>query len=270
MEPNKNQAAAMESNSATSSKRNFSKYDVSGTDPNRYASVSNSNEADNYLHKHRKSVIPGLRVNVSTPERIIMAVAGGYLLYRAFKKEHSKTKTAAESITGGAMLARAISGYCPAYDLMENSKKLSGSNVKINTSLTVNAPVETVYNAWRELQNLPLFMQHLESVMVIDQYTSEWKAKVPGGLGTVSWKAEILMDEPNQLLSWHSVPGSKINNSGKVKFTDNGSSTDIEVTISYRAPLGVAGEVGAKLLSPVFEKMLQNDIEGFKEYIEKR
>ena len=40
------------------SKRNFSKYDVSGTDPNRYASVSNTKEADEYINTGKKSIIP--------------------------------------------------------------------------------------------------------------------------------------------------------------------------------------------------------------------
>jgi len=106
-------------------KRNFSKYDVSGTDPNRYASVSNTQEADQYLHKGKKSIIPGLRVNISTPERIVMIGFGAYLLYRAFKKNDSKK--IAEGVSGGTMLFRGISGYCPAYDTigkLQTSKQL--------------------------------------------------------------------------------------------------------------------------------------------------
>jgi uncharacterized membrane protein len=251
-------------------KRNFSKYDPSGTDPNRYATVSNAKEADVYLNKNKKSIIPGLRVNVGTAERILMVAAGSYLLYRAFKKQHGTGKKTMESLTAGTMLFRGISGYCPAYDAINKSSKLKGGNVSITTSMSVDAPVDQVYSAWRQLENLPLFMKHLHSVMVLDNYTSEWKARVPGGLGTVSWKAEILMDQPNELLSWHSMPGSTVNNSGKVKFVDNGSSTDIEVTISYHAPMGAAGEAAAKLLSPVFENMLQNDIISFKDYIENK
>jgi len=250
----------------SSSKQNFSKYDVSGTDPNRYASVSNTKEADTYLHKNKKSIIPGLRVNVSKPERLLMIAAGSYLLYRALKKD-DKTNVL-EGISAGAMLFRGVSGYCPAYDLVEKTGAGKSGNVKITTSMTVNKPVSEVYNAWRTLTNLPLFMDHLHSVAEIDQHKSEWKAKIPGGLGTVSWQAEILMDEPNKLLSWHSMPGSTIDNSGKVKFTDNGTSTDVEVTISYHAPLGKAGEIAAKLFNPVFERMVTRDIENFKKYIE--
>lgn len=249
-------------------KQNFSKYDPSGTDPNRYASVSNVKEADTYLHKGKKSIIPGLRVNVSTTERVIMLAAGSYLLYRALKKNDSKK--VAEGIAAGTMLFRGISGYCPAYAMMDKTGVLKGGNVSISKSFTVNKPSEEVYNAWRQLENLPLFMKHLHSVHVIDNYHSEWKAQIPGGLGTISWKAEILMDEPGKLLSWHSMPGSTVNNSGKVRFSANGNSTDVEVTISYHAPLGKPGKLAAKMLSPVFERMLESDVDGFKEFMEMR
>lgn len=266
MEPFKKLAAGMDG--GNTSKRNFSKYDTSGTDPNRYASVTNTDEADTYLHKNRKSLIPGLRVNVSKTERILMVAAGGYLLYRALKKNKGNSKKILEGVTAGTMLFRGISGYCPAYDAINRSGVLKGNNVTISTSLKVDKPVGEVYQAWRQLENLPLFMKHLHSVAVIDQYKSEWKARIPGGLGTVSWQAEILMDEPNRLLSWHSMTGSTIENAGKVRFVDNGTTTTIQVTISYHAPLGKAGEAAAGLLTPMFENMLQTDVEGFKEYIE--
>ncbi len=246
-------------------KQSFSKYDPSGTDPNRYASVSNKKEADEYLHG-KKSVVPGLRVNIGKTERILMIAAGSYLLYRALKKKDDKKVL--EGITAGTMLFRGISGYCPAYDVINKANILKGGDLNITIPLSINKPVSEVYHAWRQLENLPLFMKHLDSVTVIDGQKSEWKAKVPGGIGKLTWNAEILMDEPNELLSWHSLPGAAINNTGKVKFMGNGGSTDIEVTLSYHAPMGAAGEVAARLFNPVFVKMVQKDIEGFKEYME--
>ncbi|WP_417350342.1 SRPBCC family protein [Flavobacterium alkalisoli] len=248
-----------------SKKQNFSKYDPSGTDPNRYAAVSNPKEADEYLHG-KKSIIPGLRVNVGTTERLLMIAAGSYLLYRALKKNDDRKVL--ESMAAGTMLFRGVSGYCPAYDALKGSKMLKSNNISITANLTVDKPVHEVYSAWRTLENLPLFMKHLESVTEVSENVSEWKASVPGGLGSVKWNAEILMDEPNKVLSWQSLPGATINNSGKVKFKDNGASTEIDVTISYHAPLGMPGAGVAKLLNPMFENIVFNDIEGFKSYME--
>ena len=268
----------MENHKSAMGKINYSKYDTSGTDPNRYATVSNKKEADSYLHKGKKSIIPGLRVNVGKTERIMMIAAGTYLLYRALKKQHGNTKKVSETIAAGSMLFRGVSGYCPAYDILDKRKHATAikgtstgtGNASVTTSLTIKKPSDVVYEAWRKLENLPLFMKHLDSVMVTDEKTSQWKAKIPGGLGTIDWTAKILVDEPGEILSWHSEPGSSLSNAGKVKFKDNGNDTDIEVTISYEAPLGEAGKVAADLLTPVFEKMLQSDIEGFKKYIEKK
>lgn len=253
---------------ATASKRNFSKIDHSGTDPNRYASISNSDEAGYYTSENdrKNSLVPGLKVNVGTVERIAMVAAGSYLLYKALS---GRKKSIPQSIAGGAMLARGISGYCPVYDVAEKSGKLRGANVNIRTSITVNRSVDDVYDFWRNLENLPLFMKHLSSVNEIDNLKSEWTAKGPGGIGSISWKAEILMDEPGRVLSWHSLPGSTVDNAGKVVFSEAGSNqTDLDVTISYHAPLGVAGQAAAKLLNPLFEKMVKSDIENFKNHIE--
>ncbi|WP_246282422.1 SRPBCC family protein [Flavobacterium agri] len=250
---------------ATTTKRNFSKIDHSGTDPNRYASVSNHDEAKSFLGDAKNMF--GYTPNISTIERIAMVAAGSYLLYKALS---SKKKSIAQGIAGGTMLARGISGYCPIYDAVEKSGKLSGQNVNIRTKVVVDKTPEQAYNEWRDLSNLPRFMKHLSSVDEIDHLRSEWTAKGPAGIGSLKWKAEILMQEPGQVLSWHSLPGSAIDNAGKVTFEDIGNGqTEIDVTISYHAPLGIAGEAAAKLLNPLFEKMVQQDIENFRERIDK-
>ncbi|WP_432326764.1 SRPBCC family protein [Mucilaginibacter sp. P25] len=43
----------------------------------------------------------------------------------------------------------------------------------------MNKPRQKVYEFWRKLDNLPLFMKHLESVEVIDSKYSHWVLKLP-------------------------------------------------------------------------------------------
>ena len=251
-------------------KKIHSKIDSSGTDPNRYGGYYSQQEAER-LHAinkndNRNSLIPGLETNVSTLERIFMVAAGSYLMYRAIT---GKKKNVAQGIAAGGMLARGISGYCPVYDVTnDHGGKLKSSNVNIRTAITINKPVAEVYAFWRKLENLPKFMKHLESVNQINNITSEWKAKGPAGIGSMSWKAQILMDEKDKMLSWHSLPESTVDNAGKVYFKDLGQSTELDITISYHAPLGVAGETAAKWLNPLFERMVKTDIESLKTYLE--
>jgi len=205
------------------------------------------------------------KVNVSKLERIAMITAGAYLLYKGASQNE---KCLAKISSGGAMLLRGISGYCPVYDAVDHLKNDKASNVNIRLSNVINKPVSEVYTFWRELENLPKFMNHLKSVTTINSTLSEWTAKGPGGIGTITWKAEIVKDEKERLLSWQSLPESTIQNAGKVVFRPKGQTTEMDITISYHAPLGIAGEATAKFLNPYFEKLIKDDIENFKTYIE--
>jgi len=251
-------------------KKIHSKIDSSGTDPNRYGGYYSQQEAERLQRTstshHRNSLIPGLEENVSTLERIFMVAAGTFILYKSLS---GKSKSIAGTMAATTLLARGISGYCPMYDAAGKSSHLKSSNVNIRTQIIIDKPVSEVYDFWRNLENLPKFMKHIESVSEVNNITSEWKAKGPGGIGSLSWKAQILMDEKDRLLSWHSLPDASVDNAGKVYFKDAGNnSTELDVTISYHAPLGVAGEAAAKFLNPLFEKMVQNDIENLKNYLE--
>ena len=222
------------------------------------------------MKKQSYLTTPKAKKNISDIERIISILGGAYLLYDALKKNK---KSIPEIGAGGYMIYRGISGYCPAGDagkkLFSKPERPTGSNINIHVRMVVNRPVNEIYNFWRHLGNLPLFMDHLEAVTVLGNTHSEWRAKLPGGIGTVGWKAEIVYDEPNRHIGWVSMPGSTIKNAGKVTFKDAGElGTLVHVVFSYEAPFGHAGEEVAKLLNPVFEKIIRNDILAFKRYME--
>lgn len=213
--------------------------------------------------------LPVLKKNIGDIERVISTLGGFYLLYDALKNKRS----IAELGAAGFMVFRGVSGYCPAGAAVEkflDKKELpKSSNVNIHARLIVKKPVDEVYNFWRHLGNLPLFMEHLESVAILSDTLSEWKAKLPGGIGSVSWKAQIVSEEHNRYIGWRSLPGSTVKNAGKVEFKDAGElGTLVHIVFSYHAPLGAAGEEVAKLLNPIFEKMVRKDVMGFKRYME--
>jgi uncharacterized membrane protein len=113
-------------------------------------------------------------------------------------------------------------------------------------------------------------MKHLSNVTEIDAKHSHWEAMVPGNIGKIKWNAEIVKEEEGTLIGWQSISNSMINNAGKVVFQDalGGQGTELEVVISYHPPAGELGAGVAKLLNPVFEKIIRQDVMNFKEYIE--
>lgn len=207
-----------------------------------------------------------LNQNLGTTERLLSVAGGSYMLYSAFTKKGSSFLKAAAA---GYMFFRGASGYCPISNTIGMSEVDQVGDINIHTSMTVNKPREEVYKFWRNLENLPKFMQHLEKVETISDKVSSWEAKATEKMGTISWKSEIVEDIENEHIAWQSLSESTIENSGNVRFRDAGKyGTEVDVIISYRAPLGSAGEGLAKTLNPVFESMVKEDIKNFRRYLE--
>jgi len=200
-------------------------------------------------------------------ERFLSAVAGSLLLYFVAKKH---TVNSLLLLGGGYLLYRAVSGECPVTAALKKGRRRGrASNINVRMELVVNRPRAEVYAFWRRLENLPLFMKHLDHVDEIDSITSAWKLKMPAGVGDIRWEAKIVKEEKDEELSWHSVPGAPIENTGKINFSDTpGNATRIDIMISYRAPLGVIGERVGRLLTPAFRERIESDLHHFKQYIE--
>jgi uncharacterized membrane protein len=211
-----------------------------------------------------------LSVNVGKAERIASIIAGTLLVYKGIKDQQSKYALPI-MITGGLMVFRGATGHSEVYSLA-GKKKLPDTvkNINIITKMTVNRPRNEVYAFWRQLSNLPLFMEHLQTVDVLDEKRSHWVAKVPGNIARIEWDAEIVKEIDGELLGWNSLPHATINNAGKVEFrdADGGAGTELTIIITYRAPFGDVGEGIASWLNPMVKKMIAKDVKNFKRYIE--
>jgi uncharacterized membrane protein len=141
--------------------------------------------------------------------------------------------------------------------------------LRVEKAITINRPPEEVYRFWRDFENLPRFMNHLESVRVTGDGRSHWQAKAPAGR-SVEWDAEIADDRPNQLIAWRSLDGADVRNSGSVRFSrapgDRG--TEVKVTLDYAPPAGVVGATIAKLFGEEPERQLRDDLFRLKQVLE--
>jgi uncharacterized membrane protein len=207
-----------------------------------------------------------IEVNVGHKERLLSAALGGFLLFNSLTKKDKSSIP--KAVAGGYLLFRSISGHCALYSTTGKSRLPNPSKtINIRTKLVVNKPRNEVYAFWRKLENLPLFMTHLESVEKIDEKYSYWKAKFPIHL---EWKAEIVKEREGEFIGWSSTEDATIRNAGKVEFNDHlgGKGTEINVVIAYHPPLGAVGAGLSKIFNKKFEKMIKKDIRNFKTYIE--
>ena len=155
-------------------------------------------------------------VNVGKIERIASIIAGGALIYKGVQSKKNKALVPMV-VGGGYLIYRGITGHCDAYKLAGKHKLPDTvKNINIRTNVTVNRPRHEVYAFWRKLSNLPLFMEHLKRVEVIDETRSHWEAKIPGDVIKLEWDAEIVKEIDGELLGWNSLQHASIQNAGKV------------------------------------------------------
>lgn len=221
-------------------------------------------------HRYRGVADEQVSINLSQAERTISIATGVKLALSGFKTIFKSPFSSIIKLgAGGYLLNRGITGHCELYSKMGRNST-EPVNVNIRSSFLIDKPRQQVYEFWRKLDNLPLFMKHLESVDVIDDTRSHWVLKLPVGLPKVSWDAEIVKDEPGYSIGWSSLPDSLIDNAGKVRFHDSpdGDGTLVDIVISYRPPAGGFGGSIAHVLNPVFKNMVDNDVHNFKQYMD--
>jgi uncharacterized membrane protein len=141
--------------------------------------------------------------------------------------------------------------------------------VDVRRSVTIDKPAAELYAYWRNFQNLPGFMRHLESVDVLDSRRSRWTAKAPLGR-RVEWEAEITEDAPNERIAWRSTEGSEVWNAGSVQFlpASGGRGTIVQVHFQYKPPAGRLGSAAARLFGEEPELQVNDDLRAFKQVME--
>lgn len=180
---------------------------------------------------------------------------------------------------GAALIHRGMTGHCPLYSSLRISTAYGvrapsasvphGRGIKIKHTLTIHQPPAQVYRFWRELENLPKFMRHLESVTALEGGRSRWRAKGPAD-SVVAWDAEIINDVENELIAWRSLPGSQIPNAGSVRFQPalGELGTLVTVTLEYDPPAGLIGAAIARLLGADPDAQVREDLHNLKVLLE--
>lgn len=169
-----------------------------------------------------------------------------------------------------AAAAAAVAGVT-AMDLFYSQRlsRRAGEAIHVKKTVTVNRKAEELYRAWHDIESLPRFMSHLQSVRVSGPKRSHWIAKGPGGT-TVEWDAEIIDERPNELIAWQSLPGADVYNTGSVRFrrAPGGRGTEVTVELEYKPPASAAGAAIAQLFGAEPGQQIQEDIRRFKQIME--
>lgn len=205
--------------------------------------------------------------SMSEREKWASIVGGGAMVLLGLRQ--GSLRGALTALAGGGLAYRAATSE---KSLPEAIGDATGINqpVRVSKAVTIsNKSPEELYAYWHNLENLPTFMKHLQSVTVIDQTRSHWVANAPMGQ-SVEWDADIIGDIPGQFIAWASAENADVENSGFVKFVpapgDRG--TEVHVTMEYKIPGGAVTATLAKLTGEEPEVQLTDELHRFKQLME--
>jgi uncharacterized membrane protein len=146
---------------------------------------------------------------------------------------------------------------------------LSGAGgIHVRESIRVERPADEVFDLWRQLENLPRFMTHLESIRDLGGGRSHWTAKGPAG-SKVEWDAEIINKVDNHVIGWRSLPGSEVVSAGSVTFSAvSAGECEVSVHLQYEPPAGRVGATAAMILGREPSRMIREDLRHVKRLLE--
>jgi uncharacterized membrane protein len=214
--------------------------------------------------------------NVGKIERLISTISGaGLIVYGLIKP--SRTKTSLTLLTGGALICRGATGHSLVYKALGIGTAGKGTpatsvptetGLRVDKTIIIERPAPELYRFWRNLENLPNFMQHLDTVRMLDKRNSHWKVRGPAGM-EIEWYAEIINDVPNERIGWKSLDSADVDHAGSVHFHPlNENRTQVDVTLKYSPPAGKLGAAFAKLFGEDPESQIQEDLQTFKAHME--
>jgi uncharacterized membrane protein len=142
-------------------------------------------------------------------------------------------------------------------------------SVPVSVSIAINSTPEKLYRFWRNFENLPRFMDYLQSVTSTGERTSHWRTKVLAR-SHVEWDSEIVTDRPNEMIAWRTLPGSDVRHRGSVSFESAGTGRGciIHVELVYGAPGGGVGAGIAKIFGADPELQIRRDLRALKQLLE--
>ncbi|MEH2108319.1 SRPBCC family protein [Nostoc sp.] len=201
----------------------------------------------------------------SEVERWASLIGGGAMVLMGLKQ--GSLRGVLTALAGGGLIYQGATKQ----STIQQAQEAIGINqsIKVEKTVTINKSAEELYRFWHNFENLPTFMKHLKSVQVYNEKRSHWIANAPLG-NSVEWDAEILEDRENEFISWASVEGADIDNSGFVRFqkTLGDRGTEVKIVLEYNPPGGALGATVAKFFGEEPQQQIGDELGRFKMLME--
>jgi len=218
------------------------------------------------------------QANVGDAERVVSVTAGAIAAVAGLGRGGLPGLLIAA--IGGGLIYRGATGHCPVYERLdvntaedgEQSQLESSRAVHLATAFLINRSPQELYDFWRDFENLPKIMTHIESVRKLDDdgKRTHWVAKSTSAGKQFEWDAEITAEESGRRIAWRSLPGGDIETQGEITFEQHlgDRGTNVHVSMDYVPPGGRVGHWIARMLGENPLRVVREDLRNFKRLME--
>jgi len=140
--------------------------------------------------------------------------------------------------------------------------------IHVKENITIKRKAGDIYRFWRNVENLPHFIYHIDSVKDLGEGRNRWTIKTP--VGNISWESEIIEDKENEIIRWRSMPDSCVKNSGSLSLEEKEGSNATEATVELRfnPPVGHDSFLEGKILKVITDVQMKDDLRNLKRIME--
>ena len=204
-----------------------------------------------------------MQSNWSPATRLLTTLTGGALMVACMRRRDALGVVA--GTIGFGLMMRGVTNL--------ETRRMIGLGggrraIDFHKTININAPIERVFEFWKNTDNFPHFMTNVREVRNLGNGRSQWTVAGPAGL-SVKWNAVVTEFIPNKIIAWRSEPGSAVANAGIVRFEpNNGAGTRVTIRMSYNPPAGAIGHAFAKIFGANPKREMDQDLLRMKTMIE--
>jgi uncharacterized membrane protein len=163
----------------------------------------------------------------------------------------------------------AAGGALACSGLRSTNGNQSGRQPELGSNILVNTSPQEAFHFWRDLENAPRFMNHIESVSDLGDGKSKWSAVGPMG-AKLQWTAQITDEREGEYIAWRSLPGSDLDVSGRVEFKQapGKRGTTVQSTMHYSIANRALRNAASGFVGRQAKFFMRQDLRRFKALIE--
>lgn len=141
----------------------------------------------------------------------------------------------------------------------------------VASEVVIDAPVDRVYEAAKDVERLPEFLPNVESVRIVSREggrtVSEWVGLVPEFKRELRWEEEDLWDDAGRRCEFRALAGDWDRYEGLWTFQEDGGGTRVRLEISYDYNVPLIGPLIKKLLHKLVQRSADETLEGLRQRI---